>query len=314
MTFSNGVDGYFAYSAETTKGTRVVPAIALPLVQESMQDSGSQPIPHKGIIKGRKLMTGAEKTKSDVGGQIRIPMIADGLGGLLKAALGTNATTGSDPYEHEMSRGALGSTSIQIGWEDSAGTDFRKDYVGAMINGFSFDVQADQSPEMQFDIKALSEANDGSAAIEPSYGTLSYFEFSDATVDLDAGGNLCFDTFSLAVDNGLHKSTAICPTTQGRTEYSDQGAFSVGGSIGWDFTDWTYYDKFIAGTQATISALFNAGTDAKLQFDLRVLFTGSTPQISGPERIKEGLTFVGISATSDADGFTATLTNGDSSI
>lgn len=315
MTFSNGHDGHFVYSLEPTPGTREVPAIALPFIQESMRDQGSQPLPNLGIVKGRRMMHGAQRTKSDIRGQVRIPLIADGIGSLLKAAFGAVSTTGTGPYVHELTRGyPLPSLSAQIGWEDNAGTDFRKDYIGALVDGWTMNVAANQNPDIQFDLAALSEERDAYPAIVPSFGTLSYFEFSDATVAIDGGSTICFDTASLTGRNNLYQSPAICPSNPRATVYEDAGMTEVTGTIGRDFDAWTYYDKFVAGTEATIQIVLTAGAAAKLQFDLNVRFTGETPQISGQERIKQGIPFTVLSATDDATACTVTLTNSDATI
>lgn len=315
MTFSNGHDGHFVYSMETTIGTRVTPAIALPFLQESIRDQGSQPLENQGIIKGRRIAHGAQRTKSDIRGQVRLPLIADGLGGLLKAAFGAVATTGSGPYAHEFTRGLIGdgdTISAQIGWEDNEGTDFRKDIVGGMVDAVSLEVAANQNPTIQLDLAGRSLVTDGHAAITPSYGTLSYFEFSDATVNIDGAGTICFDTFSLNVANNLYQSPGICPANPRATVYEDGGKSVITGTIAKDFDGWGRHTKFTAGTEATIAVTLTAAASAILLIELNVRFAGETAQVSGQERIKESIPFMAISATSDADACTVTLTNSDS--
>lgn len=315
MTFSNGTDGYFVYSMETTVGTRVTPAVALPFVQESIQDQGSKPLENMGIIKGRRIAHGAQRTKSDIRGQVRVPLIADGIGGLLQAAFGGVATTGAGPYEHVFTRGVIdtGDTfSAQIGWEDNAGTDYRKDIVGAMVDGFSLEVTADTNPELQFDVVARSLTTDVETAITPSYGTLSYFEFSDAVLSIDGAADICFDSFSMNVANNLYQSPAICPTNPRATVYQDGGKSVITGTIAKDFDGWGRHTKFTAGTEATLEVTLTAGASAILLIEMNVRFTGETTQVSGMERIKESIPFMAISGTSDADACTVTLTNSDS--
>ena len=314
MTFSNGQDGHFVYAIEDPPGTRQTPTIALPFLQESIQDQGSQPLWHEGIIKGRGTHHGAGRTKSDIRGQVRVPLIADGIGGLLRAAFGAVSTAGSGPFAHTFTRGPLAHFSAQVGWDDNAGTAFRKDLVGGLVDGWSLDLAANQNPALQFDVTGQSLAADAHPAIEPTYGTLSYFEFSDAVVKVDGGDGICFDTISLNGANGLYQSPAICPSNPRATVYEDSGMLEVSGTIGRDFDAWTYHNKFVAGTEATIGIKLTAGVAAVLEIALNVLFTGETPQVSGRERIKSGIPFVATSAISDADACTVTLTNSDSSV
>jgi hypothetical protein len=315
MTNSNGVDGYFAYSKEVTRGTREVPAIALPFASETMQDTGSRPLPDMGIIKGRLLPAGSQRTKANIAGQITVPMIADGIGGLLHAVLGDNTTTGLDPYAHEMTPGVpLPSFSAQLGWEDNAGTDYRKDYIGCLMNGLTLNVQNGQNPSFVFAVTARSEEADAYAAIVPAYGELSYFEFADLQVEVDGAGAACFDTFQLQFANNLYASPAICPTNPRATLYEEGGLRAITGTLGKDFEGWAAYNKFVGGTPATLVATFNAGAAAQLVIELAIKYNGQTPQMAGRDRIKDPKSFIVESPTDDATACTVTLTNGDATI
>jgi hypothetical protein len=314
MTFSNGVDAHMIYTIESTPGTRATPATAVPLIQESMSDSGSQPIWRPGIIKGRRTRHGSDRSKSDVGGQVSVPLTAESCGGLLGALIGTTNTTGAGPYEHVFTPGSPESFSMQIAWDDSAGTAFRKDYIGCLMDGGTLDVQANQHPTMQFDIKALSEEDDAYADITPSYATLQYFEFSDFVVAFDGGSDECFDSASISWANNLYQSPAICPTNPRATVYEDSGMHMVTGTIGQDFTAWAKYAKFAAGTAATLQVTGTAGANAIIDIEMAIIFTGETPQVGGPERIKQGLPFEVVSGTDDATAVTVTLTSNDATV
>ncbi len=315
MTFSNGTDAHFVYSIESTSGTRNPPAIAVPLISESLQDSGSQPIWRPGIIKGRRTRTGFGLTKSDVGGQINVPLTAESVGGLLKALVGSVSTSGAGPYVHVLTPGLLPTFSAQVGWEDSAGVDFRKDYIGAVMNGGTLSVQANQNPTIAFDVKALSEEDDAYTPVVPSYATLTYFDFSDFVVSFDGGTtDECFDNGTINWQNELYQSPAICPTNPRAQVYDDAGQQMVTGTLGQDFTSFAKYAKFTGGTAATLKMTATAGASAILEIDMDIVFTGSTPQVEGPGRIKQGIPFEVVSSASDAASVTVTLTSGDATI
>ena len=313
MTYSNGTDAHLVYAVEATPFSRTTPSIAVPLIQESMADTGNQPIMRPGIIKGRRVSHGSDRSKSNVGGQVSVPLTAESIGSLLRCGLGTVSTSGAGPYTHTITPGEPDPFSMQIGWTDNAATAFRKDYIGCLVDGMTLDVQADQHPTLQLDLKARSEEDDAYAAITPSYATLTYFEFSDFTVNFDAGGTECFDTISINWANNLYRSPAICPTNPRATIYEDSGLHVVTGTIGHDFSSWTRYAKFTAGTEATLQVVGTAGAST-ITIDLNIIFTGETPQVAGRERIKQGIPFEVQSGTSDADGCTVTLVNTDATI
>jgi hypothetical protein len=310
------LDSYFAYAIEGTSGTRETPTIALPMRSESLQDSGSQPIWRRGMKQGRRMNHSHGQTKSDVGGQVALDLTAEGSGPLLRACFGTNNTSGAGPYTHTMSRGyPLPTMSAQVGWDDDAGTAFRKDYIKLLVEGWSLSLQADQDPDFQVDLRAISEEKDAYTAVVPSYPTLTYFEFSDATVNVAGGGTQCFDTLSLEGRNNLYKSPSICPTNPTATEYLDHGMTNITGTLVYDFDGtWTDYDAFVAGTEASLVVALNAGANAQMTFTLNIVFTGETPQVTGPEMIKQPLPFEVTSATSDAAAATLVLINDDATI
>lgn len=320
MTFSNGVDAHLVYAVEATPFTRSAPTIAVPLLSESMADTGSQPIRREGIIKGRRTSHGSDRAKSDVGGQVTVPLTAESIGGLLGCLVGTVGTrTGSTgAYVFPLTPGPLRPWSMQVGWEDNAGFAYWKDYVGCLANGGTLNVQANQHPTLQLDVRARSESKSDDdtevyAEVAPSYATLTYFEFSDFVMSFDSGDDECFDTIALNWANNLYQSPAICPTAPRATVYEDSGNQMVSGTIGQDFVDWTKYAKFAAGTEATIQITGTAGTRI-LDIALNVILLGETPAVPGRERIKQGLPFEIQSGTSDADACTVTLTTPDDDI
>lgn len=317
MTFSNGHTAHLVYAVEATPFTRSAPSIAVPLISESMRDSGSQPIPRPGIIKGRRTSHGSDRTKSDVGGQVTVPLTGESIGGLLGCVVGSVGTrTGSTgAYVFPLTPGPLRPWSMQIGWEDNDGAAYWKDYVGCLAAGGTLNVQANQHPTLQIDTRARSESKSDDdtevyAEVVPSYATLTYFEFSDVVMSFDSGSDECFDTISVNWQNNLYQSPGICPTNPRATLYEDSGMQVVSGTIGQDFVDWTKYAKFAAGTEATIDLTATAGTRV-LDISLNVILTGETPTVPGRERIKQGLPFTIQSGTSDADACTVTITTSD---
>lgn len=317
MTFSNGHTSHLVYAIEATPFTRSAPTIAVPLISESMRDTGSQPIHRPGIIKGRRTSHGSDRTKSDVGGQITVPLTGESIGGLLGCVVGTVGTrTGSvGAYVFPLTPGPLRPWSMQLGWDDNAGDPFWKDYVGCLAAGGTLNVQANQHPTLQVDVRARSESlSDGDtevyAEVTPSYATLTYFEFSDVVMSFDSGSDECFDTIALTWQNNLYQSPGICPSNPRATIYEDSGVQQVSGTIGQDFTDWTKYKKFAAGTEATIDLTATAGPRI-LDISLNVILTGEGPTVPGRERIKNGLPFQIQSGTSDADACTVTITTSD---
>jgi hypothetical protein len=70
----------------------------------------------------------------------------------------------------------------------------------------------------------------------------------------------------------------------------------------------------VAGTEASLVVALNAGANAQMTFTLNIVFTGETPQVTGPEMIKQPLPFEVTSATSDAAAATLVLINDDATI
>ncbi len=322
MAFSYGTDSWLMYAIESTEFTYETPTVTIPHIQESMSDEGSKPISNPAIIKGRSTAHGDAVGRADVGGQVRLPLTAENIGGLLHATLGTKAApTGAGPYVHVLTPGAIVPFSMQIGWDDTASSpvSYWKDYTGCQVAGLTLSNRAGEFPAAQFDLKARAEevSDDGTvvrAQQTPSYGTQTYFEFQQATVDFDSGGTECFEDLNLNIRNMLTATGEICPSSPRSEVYVFDGKREVTGTIGQNFADWTRYRQWQAGTLATLELLWNAGANAQLQIDLRIRFTGETAQVAGMERIRQGVPFSIESPTSDADAMTVTLTSDDATI
>lgn len=314
MTVSTGLNSHFAWGIQTAQGTRVAPDVSYPIDSETFAETGLQPSRRSGIVKGRRGAHALTYSKGNITGGFVADLTTDTIGEMLFCALGSVATTGAGPYEHVITRNpsALPYWSAQVAWEDNAATDFRKDYTDLQTNSLALSVATGSDPKLTVATLGGVEEIDAYPAVVPAYGTMNYLLFSDLTITPDGGSAMCWNGLDLTCTNNLTASQATCATNPRATIYRDTGVFDVTGTLTREFDgSFADYTKFINGTEATLAALFTSANGDTLQIDTRIVYTGQTPQVGGPDTIMHNLPFMGVSATSDADIVKFTLSNSD---
>lgn len=313
MTTGTGTGASFGFAIETTKGTRVVPNRFMPFLSETLQ--GNQEfIRSAGLSGGRQYgQRKALGTKLPAGG-ISFELQAETSASLLRLCLGgAVVTTGaSSPYTHTMAGGALPSATMQILTPlVDAVTNEERDYLGAMVNGWTIACNAGEFAKIDLDLVAFDEVINSAAATYAPAATITPFTFQNLTTT-GPDGAVCVDSVTLSGSNNLAHDPKSCATDAGRAYPKPNGPKTVTGTLNVDFTDFTAYSRYMAGTEGSMVLAFNAGASAQLTITMNVFYTGETPNVSGPGIVKHAIPFEVISATSDAAAITAVLINSDS--
>jgi len=140
-----------------------------------------------------------------VGGSIELPLFYEGSGMLIKAALGSAASTGSGPYTHTYTPSAtLPSLTIQL----QRGTGSSEKFLGCMVSTLSFSGSAGEEIMMSAEIIA-QDADARAAAAGSTLGSgRQVFHFE--------AGNLTFNSvsykvrsFECSIDNKLERRQVL---------------------------------------------------------------------------------------------------------
>lgn len=311
MTTGTGTGASFGFAIETTKGTRVAPNRFTPFLSEGLQ-ANQEFIRSAALSGGRQYGQRKALGSKLPSGPISFELQPQTTASLLRLCFGGSVvTTGAGPYTHTMAGGALPSATMQIltPMVDTVLNEER-DYLGAMVNGWTLNCNAGEFVTLDLNVMAFDEVINQAAATYAPAASITPFTFQNL-VTTGPDGAVCVDSVTLTGANGLVHDTKSCTADAGRAYPKPGGPKNVSGTLEVDFTSYTAYSRYIAGTEGALVLAFTSGT-ASLTITMNVFYTGSTPNVSGPGLVKQSIPFEVISQTSDAAAITAVLVNSDS--
>lgn len=313
MPIASGLEAQLGFSPETTIGTRVVPATFLEFVDESLAYRRNRII-SQGLKAGRRTQGRWKQGTGWVDGGFNIELAPQSTGKLFRWAMGAVATSGAGPYTHVFTPGTLDdeSLTIQVNRPDESGTNRPFDYVGCQCTDWSISARVNEFVMANFSVYGMAEDTSQSLAAASYPATWSPFTYVSGSLQIAASAYE-IDDITINGSNGLQTGRhRIRATTPERPVQSREAEFrSYGGTINSDMFSLAAYQRFVNGTEAALSLAFNDGANAQLTIAGNVRFDGETPNVRGPQMVKQALPFVFTSLTSDAAAMTITLINSD---
>ena len=313
MTLSSGLAAQIGWAVETTAGTYATPTAFAPLLSESIKFNAPDVV-SSGLRAGRRTQQVRRKAGSWAEGSVSFELAPQGVGKLMRAMFGGVSTTGSSPYTHTFTPGALAddALTVQVGRPALGGTVHAFSYLGAQVTDWTIASTIDDFVMLDLSLYALHEVTSESLATATYPTGWAPFVFTEGSVSV-ASSDISLRSFSITGNNGLETGRhRISATTAARPKQSQEAGWRVyEGSLVADFESLTAYNRFVNGTEAALSIVISSGASASLTIAGNIRFTGETPVVSGPEILEQPLPFVFTSATSDAAAITATLVNTD---
>lgn len=316
MVATAGFEAQFGFADEGPYGTGVTVTRFLEFVSEGVKADYGR-IETKGIRKGRRIQHRWNPGKKTIEGPIEFELSSNGMGLLFKHMLGNVATTGAGPYTHTFTPELLDGKSFtfQLGRPDDTGTVRAFTYPGGKVADWEISANIDDYAKLALSLLAADETVDAPALAAAAYPA-AFAPFTYVHGALTVGG-VATDVraFSLKGDNKLTGARHFMRATnpQLTKEPKENGIREYGGQLECDFVDLVAYNRYTAGTEASLVMTFNAGAASILTITANVRFDGETPTVGGPERLEQALPFkvVGTPAGTDAAALTIVLTNSD---
>jgi hypothetical protein len=313
MTTGTGLAAQIGMAIEGTPGTRQVPVRFFPFVSESMKLNQTR-LASRGLRAGRRTKHQSDIAASFVDGNIEFEMAPQGLGVPLRAMMGTLVTTGVGPYTHTGTPGPLADDllTVQVGRPFVGSTTVQPfDYIGCMVANWSIGFSIEDYATLSLGLSGVHEDTAQSLAAFTPPATWRPFVFTAGVLSI-AGSEQVIKSGSVSGDNAIdaprHRMRSATPARP--LTPAEGGMRSYTGQVECDFTSLVAYNRFVAGTEAALSLVFTQGAHT-LTVAGNVVFTGETPNVSGPEALNQALPFEFLSTTSDAAALTITLVNGD---
>ena len=246
------------------------------------------------------------------GGSIDLPLLYEGTGMLLKAAVGNATTSGAGPYEHLYIPTADGTVpSLSIALQRGTGISNSKEiFLGCKVASMNISGSAGEEITASFEIIA-QDSQTRAAALSSSFGSgkqMFHFECGNLSY---SGNNFAMKSFEFTLDNKLERRNVLGDKKTLEPVVSDVKDVTL--SVTLEMEANLLFDNFIAGTQSdAVFTLTNSDGDA-CEITIRnayVVDYDDPINTFGP--IERSMTFVGESDAVD-EAIQIKITNQQSS-
>lgn len=231
----------------------------------------------------------------NVGGSIDLPLLYEGSGILLKAAVGNATSSGAGPYEHLYVPSADGSVpSLSIGLQ--RGTGSKEVFLGCKVSTMTISGSAGEEITASFDIIA-QDANSRAAAYTSSFGSgKQMFHFECGELNYNSA-TYKMKSFEFTLDNKLERRNLLGSKKSLEPVVSDVKDVTL--SVTLEMEDNNLFDAYIAGTQSDVVFTLTNSTDS-CEITIRNCYiTDYTDDINTFGPIERTMVFVGESDASD---------------
>lgn len=244
----------------------------------------------------------------NVSGPISTEISAQSIGTIMKHAIGSNVTTGADPYTHTMTIGDLPTSllfEVDYGPNISGSGRYIK-YGGCRIASTDFEFPQEGACTATFNIIG-AQATPASSPLDATLtdnGHTTFSAFSAAI--LEGGGSIAVvKQVSFTVDNQLDESSYVIGSGGVRTALPE-GTARINGSLTAIFADATLMNKALGDTESSLQitltrgdGLGSAGNES-ISFEVQQLkYEPTTPSVDGPRGVEITLPFIGYLSGSD---------------
>ena len=317
MAIGSGLAAQFSFGLETTYATAATLNKHLPLLNESMTHDEER-IQSEGIIPGNMTWRSDQWAKGNEtnGGDVGVELYDHGLGVLFRAMMGgAAAPVGTGPYTHTFEPGDLANDSltVQIGKPASSGTVHPFTFLGAQVASWELGCAEGEIATLGLTF-AAREHTTATALATPTMPTaLKPLSYSVGAILI--GGSAVGNIKSATVtgDNGMDTERRFF-NAGGKIAQPIQNALrTYTATFETEFTDLVSYNRFVNGTEASLSLKFTSGANSvELLGNIRT--DGETPSVAGKEILTQSTTCTFMGPTSDASAFKIIAVNQDATI
>jgi len=250
----------------------------------------------------------------NVGGSIDLPLLYEGTGMLLKAAIGAVSTTDlgatEDPrYRHDYEPATDGELpSLSIGLQ--RGTGSYEVFKGCKVTTMSISGTAGEEVTASFEVIA-QDANSRGTATTSSFGSgrqIFHFESGDLSYNSE---DYKMKSFELSLDNKLERRNVLGDKKTLEPITNDVKDITL--SVTLEMEDNALYTAYLAGTQSDVEFTFTNSDDDTCNVLIRNCYiTDYDDSINTFGAIERTMTFVGEGDSSD-EAIRIRVTNNQSS-
>lgn len=228
---------------------------------------------------------------------------------LMEHALGRSETAGPSgspaaTYVHDIYPSGTLPEGLRLEVSRDAGV-FR--YKGMKVNTMTLNCAVGEPLSATFSLIGERETTTANITTADSISTLNPITFDEGTLYVD-GTAQEVSGFTLTVANNLAEDKGQLGSKY-RAAIPRSGFRDVTGSLNMEFDNFTMYNKYVNGTAAALALHFTSddtistGSDVyKVNIDCpRVIFTGTTPTVDGPDLIYHDMPFIALATDSPTE-------------
>ena len=292
---------------ESTVGTAVTPTRFLEVTDESLKFSIDR-VESKSLRTGRRVLstTGWAANKQTVDGNLGFEVGSAGFGLLFKHMLGASATTTvtGSVKKHSATVGTLDGKGLtaEVVRTDVTGTKHKFVYAGNKVDGWELKGAAGEFLDLSLTLDGWSETATADSGTTATYPTQSPLVYTGATISIAGSTVANVKGFSLKGDNIIAKDRyMLSPTGISQVEQVEAGGLrKYDGQLDCEWSGLTQYQRFTAGTLASVSIVYqtatvlSGSTYGSVTVTLpNVRFDGETP-VGGGQIVEHSLPFVAL--------------------
>lgn len=253
----------------------------------------------------------------DVGGSIGMELSAQGIGTLLKHAMGSNSTSGAGPYVHTLTCDSLptGLTLEKDHGSEISGSGRYEKFNGVKVNSMTLTAPQDGFATLGIDVLGATGAYD-SSALDSSLTDNGHTSFGagDLSVIEEGGSAIAYvQSASITLSNELDSGGYVLGSSTRR--HLAEGTAMISGTISALFESMDLLNKAVAGTSSSLKLTYSRGDglgsagNESIEFLVQQLEFGmnGTP-VDGPNGLLIELPFEAYRSGSDS-GLQITLKN-----
>lgn len=228
------------------------------------------------------------------GGTIETPLTYKGLGLLLKASIGSVATTGSGPYLHTFTPSAsLPSLTIAV----QRGTGSSEQFEGCMVSTMSISCEAGGEGRATFEIIAETAAARAASIAPAGFGDgAQIFHFQASTLSYNSN-TYKMRSMELSLDNKLERINYLGSKVTSEPQISDVREVTL--TVTLDLEDNNLYNSQISGTSSNVEITFTGGSDSFGILLRNAEIVEYDDAVTSFGRIERTITFFGLSDSSN---------------
>ena len=325
MSPTVGSNASFGFGQETVwaSGTPTINNF-VPFISESFKLERN--IVTSDAIRGSSARSIWRQGSETTSGELNVEIQPTGpMGTLIKHALGRVVTAGPSGTDNYYVHNIFPSGSLPEGLRVQIDRDSKFFvYKGCKINELTLECAVGDPLTATFAFLGSDEALSAVGTAATSVSTLNPLTFDEGVFTMD-GTSVEINSFSLTVNNNLKDDKGELGSRY-RVSIPRSGFRDVNGTLNMEFDDFTLYQKYVNGTEAAIALKFTADDKIgsadtyKLWIECpRIVFSGETPNVDGPDLVYHDMPFIAFATDSPTEDWQRyelriKLVNGSSSI